>query len=291
MIIYGDSTKKQVWIKVIHPIKMRLIIVSFPLAISSPNFDFMNMSKLALPLALFTSPLVAQEDANTDTTSQEAAKPAVEKISEDEYKVGLVKLNKKTREITIDAKLEHTDVLLEYLLTNPTGKIHETLFVTDVKPSNLNIALKLLGYKESKELFRTVDAHHRPTENYHQEDDATKSAARFTIHVDWTKDGEKKSYSINELIQNELTKEAMVPAPWVYGGSYVLNGQFKPDTSGDIIAIFTDRSSIANYSGSGREDDTIWKPFTKRLPEAGTKVSLTFKPYTGPVPKNEPEKK
>lgn len=250
----------------------------------------MNMFKLALSMAVITSPLVAQEEEKPDTSAQETAKPAVEKISEDEFKIGQIKLNKKTREIRLDAKLEHTDVLLEYLLTNPTGKIHETLFVTEAKPSNLNIALKLLGYKESKELFRTLDAHHRPTEEYFQEEDATKAAARFTIHVEWTQNGEKKSAQIHELIQNERTGDAMTPAAWVYGGSYVLNGQFKPDVSGDIIAIFTDRSSIANYSGAGREDDTIWKPFTKRLPEAGTQVSIIFKPYQGPVPKNEPAK-
>ncbi|GAA5494433.1 hypothetical protein Rhal01_00594 [Rubritalea halochordaticola] len=262
---------------------MRLKTATFPLAIHPAKSKLSSMLKIALPLAVMASPLLAQVEEKPDSTAQEKENPAVVKINVDEYQVGLVKLNKKTREVSLEAKLEHRDVLLEYLLTNPNGKIHETLFVTDAVPSHINIALKLIGYKESLELFRTLDKHNRPTEKYHEVDAKTKAAARFTIHVAWEQDGKQKSARINELIQNEMTGKAMTPAAWVYGGSYVLNGQFKPDASGDIIAIFTDRSSIANYSGTGREDDTIWKPFTKRLPETGTKVTITFKPYDGPV--------
>lgn len=188
-------------------------------------------------------------------------------------------INQKNREISFPVELSPAEDIIEYLLVTEMGKIHETLLTTDISPLHLNIAIKLLGYKESKELFRVLDADYRHTDQFHEEDEATKTAARFDIFLNWDENGENKEYHVNHFIKNTVTKKHARIQPFIYGGSYLLNGRFKAEMTGDIIAVFTDRGSIANFSNEGHEDDTIWYPNSELFPPADTKLTLTIKPH------------
>lgn len=206
-------------------------------------------------------------------------RPAIVKLDQDRFQIGKVILNQKTKEIQFEAEVEAPEDVIEYLITTKQGKIHETLFSTPIKPSNLNIALKLLGYKESKELFRILDKNFRETKDFHKVDEKTKAAARFDIFVSWKHDGKVKEVHANQMILNTKTKKPAKVNPYVYGGSYIFQGTFKPDISGDLIAIFTDRSAIANFSNLGAGDDTLWYPNTELLPKQGSKVTLIIRKH------------
>ena len=144
--------------------------------------------------------------------------------------------------------------------------------------------MKLLGYKESKELLKILHENFTPTRNYHTATEQQKKNSRFTITASWNVDGKEMSYDVTQLLKNSNTQHAMPDAPWIYSGSHMNKGNYQPDLSGDIIAIFTDRTSIANYSGEGRNDDTLWLPNQSVLPPLGTAVMLTF---TQTNPKNQ----
>ena len=211
--------------------------------------------------------------------SAQEKKPVIEKIDEHNYTVGDVKLNKETQEIAFAAVLCHPDSIIEYLLVNEHGKIHEALLITQVRPSHLNIAMKLLGYKESKELFKVLDSQRIPTQQYHQESKAVKKAARFDVLIQWQDDGKQHSHHINELIYNNVTKKHALIQPYIYNGSYLTRGNFEADMTGDIIAILTNRAAMANFSNKGREDDTIWQPNPKYIPKPETPLTIIFKKH------------
>jgi len=206
-------------------------------------------------------------------------KADIKQLNENEIQIGKLVLNKKTREITFDATVEQDEQLLEYLVVNQHGKVHEALFITELRPFHLNVGLKLLGYKESKELFRVFDKDWKPTDKFHKVDAATSKAAKFDLFCEWNEKGVKKSAHVNQMIINATTMKPPEISPWVYGGSYLLEGLFKADSTGDMMAIFTDRGAVANFSGKGREDDTLWTPNPKRIPQRGTKVTLRIKPH------------
>lgn len=209
-------------------------------------------------------------------------KPVIKKTGETSYQIGKIAFDSKSRVLEIPATLEQDEVLLEYLLVTAKGKIHESLLVTEASPYNLNIALKLLGYKESKELLRILKEDQTPSDQYFQVAAEVKAQARFDVEISWTIEGKTTRCSLPQIISVEKVDQenpAMPTAPWVYHGSYLLNGQFKPELSGDIFAIFTDRAAIANFSGDGHEDDTIWLPNAKVLPPRGTPITLTIKPW------------
>lgn len=226
---------------------------------------------------IFTCSLIFAEQQN-----EKATKPLIEKIDEENYKIGKVSFNKKTKEIFFLAKINEIGDILEYLVVNDFGKTHEALFITDIKASNLNVALKLLGYKESQELFYMYDEDMRPLDKLHDVPEDVKKAARLDIYASWKGEDGKKNVHVNQLIKNDNTGEHAKIKPYIYNGSYLLDGNFKADLSGDIIAIFTNPGSIANFSNEGNDDDTIWLAMTKQLPKKETVVTLTFKKHNAP---------
>ena len=187
------------------------------------------MRRLALSFLLCSAPLLLGDEPTK--------KPEIKQLNANEYQIGKVSLNKKTREITFGAGVNLVDRPLEYLLVNTKGKVHEALFLTDISPLNLNIAMKLIGYKGSKELFEIVDEDYLPTGKFHEVPDEIKKAARLDILVQWEADGKTNTVPINDLIIHSTTTKPMAPGPWLYHGSYMHEGQFKAEVNGDIFSI------------------------------------------------------
>ncbi|WP_156817050.1 YdjY domain-containing protein [Rubritalea marina] len=212
------------------------------------------------------------EDSKADTP------PKVEQLSESLYQMGKIQFNSAKKEIYIPCVLKHDKVIIEYVLTTEMGKVHETLFLTDIKPFNLNVVLKLLSFQASKELFPVLDKNFVATNKLHEATEDEKRHSRFTVNVSWESDGDTVNFPLEELfLHTDGSGATMPPAPWIYGGSYMHRGRFKADINGDIIAILTDRTAMANYSGETRSDDTLWVPNKPLLPAVGTPITLTLK--------------
>ena len=140
--------------------------------------------------------------------SEEAkpTEPKVKALGDGNYSLGLIKFNENTRRISFPGEVNQIEGVLEFALVHENGKLHESLLATKASALNLNVALKLLHFKESPELFPALD------ENFEKLDDApivsdeTKAAARLQILISWEKDGKKVEHPINDLIYN-LFKE------------------------------------------------------------------------------------
>lgn len=224
---------------------------------------------------LLSCGLLAAQDAPAQSTS----KPAVKDLGNGEYSIGDITFKKKDRSISFPARVNMIDGLLEYAIVHQKGKIHEALLVTDVSPFQLNVALKLLSYKPSEELFPILDEDFVPTDKYPVVSEEVKAAARVEILLSWKKkDGTKANASLNDWITHTTT-EAPIPAlPWIYNGSYIHEGVFQAESSGDISAIFTNGAALFNYPGKDRGLDTVWIATPDRVPPIDTPVTVTIKP-------------
>jgi len=217
----------------------------------------------------------------TALSSAQEVKPAITEIGTDQLKIGKITLNQKTREISFGAGVNMNEGLIEFALVLTKGKVHEALFLTDISPTNLNIALKLLRYQESPELFEIIDKDYNRTGKFPKVPEKQKKAARLEIEVSWTEgenDEVKKSESLNNLILHAVTEKPMLPGPWLNTGSYLFEGKFRPETGGDLIAIYTAEPAMINYPGKDRTNDDVWLPNKKRLPSLDTAVTITIKP-------------
>jgi hypothetical protein len=224
----------------------------------------------------------------------EPVKPAIEKLDESRFQMGQVVFDHKSREIRFPCKVNMTEGLLEYLVVHQNGKVHESLFVTETSPTHINLALTLLKYRPSRELYPLPNDTGGLSGDFPVVPDDIKASARIRIDVEWSEEGNTKRLPVNDWIQHAVKTTAMPQGPWVYGGSEFYDGQFVPETSGDIAAIFVAQSSLINYPGEDNRDDTVWLAFTKRIPPQGTNVTLVIAPQSGqksaPAPAKKPAK-
>ncbi len=230
----------------------------------------------SLILFAFTSFLLAEEP----TAPEPVVKPNVERMDATRFRIEDLEFDSKTREIRFPALVNMNEGLLEFLITHQNGKIHETLFRTPTSPSNLNLALTLLHYKPSKELYRIPSEPGLLTEEFYKVPEDVRAAAQLRIDVEYEKDGEITRLPASDWIQHDPTAKAMPPTHWVYGGSEFYDGKFVPETTGDIAAIFITNSSLINYPGDQNTNDTVWSVFTSRVPEPDTKVTIVIAPHT-----------
>lgn len=205
-------------------------------------------------------------------------KPSVEKLDETHFRIGLVTFDQKTREIRFPAKVNMAEGLLEFLLVHLNGKVHESLLLTEISATHLNLAFTLLRYPPSRELYFLPNDHGGASNDLPDVPAAVKAAARISIEVEW-KDGEKtRRWPANEWIQHSVKSTSMPAGPWVYGGSEIEGGKFAPESTGDIIAIFTTNSALINYPGKDHGDDEVWVSYPKRVPPVGTDVTVIISP-------------
>lgn len=245
------------------------------------------MIRCPIACCLLTVAILAGPPAATDAVEESgqpaAGKPNVVDLGGGKYKIGLVTLDKGTRHIWFPAEVNMDEGLLEYAIVHENGKIHESLLHTKTKPLHVNLALKLLRYKGSEELFQILDEDYKPTGKYPVVPEDVKTASRVEVLLSWKGAGGKpRKATLNELITNTATGAPVGATPWVYGGSYLHEGAFAAETTGDIAAIYTSRASLFNYPGKDREDDTVWVPTSKRTPPVGTKVTVTITPIVPP---------
>lgn len=209
-----------------------------------------------------------------------AEKPDIVELGDGNYSLGLVKFNEDSRHISFPAEINQSEGIVEFAIAHENGKIHEALLITKTSALHLNIALKLLRYQSSPELFPVLDENFETTGEMPKVSEEQKAAARLQVLVSWVIDGKPQECTLNDLIYHAENEKKMEAAPWIYQGSYIHNKTFKAETSGDIGAIFITRSSLINFSGQDNESDEPWVPNEKLVPPTTTPVTVTFTPFT-----------
>ncbi|MDP3849362.1 MAG: YdjY domain-containing protein [Luteolibacter sp.] len=218
----------------------------------------------------------------------EPVKPVIEKIDASRFRVGGVTFDQKTREIRFPTTVNMTEGLLEFIVVHANGKIHESLLITDISPTHLNLAFTLLRYPPSHELYPLPSDTGGASGDFPEVAPEIKAAARITIDVEWKGGDQTRRLPVNDWIQHAVKTTAMPAGPWVYGGSFIYDGQYSPEMSGDIAAIYTAPSALINYPGDDKHDDTVWLPFPKRVPPVGTKVTVIIAPHSTRLPITKP---
>lgn len=218
--------------------------------------------------------------------NEEPEKPSLTRLSETRYRIGSedsekwIEFDSGTREIRFPATVNMDLGMLEFAIVHVNGKIHESLFATEISPTHLNLAFALLRYQPSPELYFLPNETGGLSDVLPDVHEEIRRASRITIEVEWTdENGTKLRHPINKWIFNERFSAAMPDAPWVYGGSEFFNGRYVPEMTGDIAAIDVRNSSMINYSGKDNRNDTVWIARQGVVPLAGTKATLIIAPY------------
>lgn len=185
--------------------------------------------------------------------------------------------------LSVPATVRIKNDLLEYLLVAPNGAAHESLFLTDVRPSVLNTALLLLGVEQGQNAFAveltTLDARGRPEREIHP-----PAGDGFFLYAGWREGGETYFFRVEDLVRNLRSGRSLRRHRWVYLGSrfVVLKPgapeAFVADVDGNLInlSFFFQGNTLLSAALPECEEQTIWAANEWLLPEMGAPVRLFF---------------
>lgn len=202
-------------------------------------------------------------------------------VSQDEFEIGLVRLNKARRTVTFPAAVNMEEGLLEYLIVCANGKVHESVLVTEAEPYHIHLAMLFLGAKGAPPLT--------PEERVAEKE---VKGEPIRIRAAWQKDGKTRSLPAEKLVFHAGEKKPMSEGPWTYNGSWVFEGTFLAQRERSIVAIITDHDALVNNPRPGRDNDELWLVNRDAVPPMGARISVTFeleqaKKEPPPNPKSE----
>ncbi len=199
-----------------------------------------------------------------------------------------VRLDVERGMVSIPARVLVRRDLLEYLLVNSRGATHESMFVTEVVPSMLNVGLLATG------VDRGANARFEPLEPAPPEEEGRDgrpavevvppSGDGFLLYAAWREGEETYLYRVDDLISNLTTGRSMRRHRWVYLGSRfaVLRGgeeeKFVADLEGNLINIsfFYQGNTLLTAALPQCVEQTIWVANSWLLPPFEAPVSLIF---------------
>ncbi|HBP17636.1 MAG TPA: hypothetical protein DEA08_07575 [Planctomycetes bacterium] len=198
---------------------------------------------------------------------------------------------------------------LEFMACTSRGKTHESLLRFECDPKHLHLALIMLGLEPT------------PQVSEQGEPIVLDKGERVVIEVAWWAkhtpehddsapepvDGVTR-WRVEDLIYDQRTQTSMPKVGWVFTGSRMIKVPAPPDWEtlkevyaasyeGNIVATYHHPHVILDTPLAEGGDDTVYVPFTKRVPERGTPVTIHIRPWRkadgpalGDLPKPEAEK-
>ena len=197
--------------------------------------------------------------------------------------------------VAIPVDVAVRDELLEYVLVGPAGATHESLFVTPIKPSVINVAILALGLESGQ------NAAWQPIEPAPTPEELRGGASAYSVtlprgdvlhpYVAWRQGDDWFFYRLEDLLRNLLTGHSMQRHGWVYLGSRMippLPGHTQPaepppeEFAADVyqnlinVSFFRDGYTLVTTALTECVEQTIWMCNPWLVPERGSRLLLVF---------------
>ena len=205
------------------------------------------------------------ENSKPPTTSEEwknSASKLIEKTGDHTFRVGIVQCDRVARTLTIPARVNAREGLIEYALVTRQGKVHEALLSTEAQPLHVQMAALLLGISPQP---------------------GTGQSYEVMIEVEWASNGPKRKVALEDLMTlakgspRDVSGATMARGPWKFTGSQIdLNG-FAATREGSVIALIEDPAALIENPRPGREDDSLHVPNAAAMPGTGAPVSVCIR--------------
>jgi hypothetical protein len=199
------------------------------------------------------------------------------------YELDGIRIDAKSRQLLVPAKVALKKAPIEYLLTTDTGKTHETVLTTAVAPIALQIALLLANYEPAT---GGLLVHKPPRESgvtLQETPPKTAGANRLDIQVEWTQGGKRIQRPLALMLQDSDVRKAPADLThWIFNGSFVDERGFVAQADGSIIGAYLDRGAIINSPAKNNWRDDLWISLPDNIPDEGTEVTLIIRPSPAP---------
>jgi hypothetical protein len=269
---------------------------------------------LLLPLLLPLSPpcalsaggalgaaLTANESHTTGRASvqqpepktQEPIGPALPGAAEEaaeverEFAKAGIRVDRAAGALSFAASIQVRDDLLEYLLVNPHGAVHEALFVTNVPADWLNVAFLALGLQRGQNVeYVQKDPQPSPEElraGTRAFDIVPPRGDGVHLYATWREGDEVFFYRIEDLVRDLDRGRTMRRHTWVYLGSRFIESRrsggeqlFAAKAEGNLacISFFSPGNTLLTAALPECVAQSSWLPNSWLLPPVGSEVLL-----------------
>lgn len=243
-------------------------------------------------------PWAADEPINTGPPAPPAQPPAPPEIAREPEKDGAISRFPGIRIYTDEGRIEVDGVIclktgpaLEVMGCTRRGKTHESLLLFDCEPEQLYLSLVILGLVPTPQVDEFGQAL------------ALERGDRVAVEVSWraadSPEGDPSAPApvdgrvrrrVEDLIWDRVAQGPMPRVGWVFTGSRHVEVPAPPDWKqtmrvfaatygGNIAATYHDPDAVLDTPLLEGGDDTIYLPYSERLPERGTEVIVHLRPF------------
>lgn len=177
-------------------------------------------------------------------------------------RIGNVSVDPKARTVSVKGWVNQVVGPIELLACGPGGKTHESVFVLDINPVELQTGLLLLGLKPGTP----------PTGL----GEGVPSGPELVLWVDWEENGEARSRRAEEFVFNEEVQERLPETPWIFTGSVFEEGRFKALAEESLVVTYWDPWAIVNIPLPCGANDKILSVDTNTVPPLSTPIVMRF---------------
>lgn len=238
------------------------------------------------PLALASALFLAGLPAHAEDPKPQPPAAMMREVGPGLYELGKMRLDKNAASLTFPGKINMKEGMLEYLICSPQGSTHESLLVSEVRPTDLHFAMLLLGAKGAG--IRTPAPEDAPPSQIDAEylkkapelkGDVITITARYK-----NKEGKEITTAVEDWILNESTKQAAPRGPWSYTGSMFYEKDFLAEVQGNIASLVTNPAALINNPRNGNTNDKTWIVNEKTVPPVDTPLEITITLQPAPAP-------
>ncbi len=208
------------------------------------------------------------------------ARSPVEKLGEHTYRVGALRVDTATREVTVPGSLNEITTV-EFVANAKDGaKAYESAVTLDTDAVSFNAALLLIGLDPARSKPSKI-----------QFDPVAPEGDPVDVFVDLPGGTKPRRVRIEEILFDQETKKAIAAGPWVYSGSTFISSddgpKFLAELDGVLIGLMHGPSAIIDNPRNdliNRFGRIILNP---ALAKAGMEVSVIIRAL--PLARSKPK--
>jgi hypothetical protein len=197
-----------------------------------------------------------------------------------------IELDREAGAVSLPVQMLVTRELLEYVLVGPSGSAHESLLVTEAKPSLINAAILAAGVEPGQNAFW------QPVEPFPTDEEIQNGAAHHELvlpsgdgvlpYLAWREGDEVYLVRVEDAICDLAVGRSMRRHRWVYIGSRFATLRkggpevYLADEEQNLINLtfFTEGNTLVTASLPECQTQTIWRANDWILPPRGESVRL-----------------
>lgn len=196
-----------------------------------------------------------------------------------------VRVDREAKAVAFRASIQVRDDLLEYLLVNPHGAVHEALFVTELPAELLNAALLTLGLERGQNV-QYVEKDPKPTEEELRAgvrafDVVPPKGEGVSLYAAWREGEDTFFFRVEDLVRDLERGRTMRRHAWVYLGSRWVESRraggeavYAAAAEGNLacISFFSQGNTLLTAALPECVAQSSWLPNGWLLPPVGAEV-------------------